>query len=169
MNSTFIPEPSPQEQMTAAKRHVALQSMVAAGVMTVLKVAAGLMSGSLGVLSDGAHSGLDLAGAGLTFFSVQVSDLPADENHTYGHAKFETLSAFLEAGLMAISCAWIIWEAVHRIFTHQVVLHHSIWPAVVLLLSVAVDYWRSRELRVVARKYNSTALAADAFHFASDI
>src|ERR1035441_10520142 len=105
---------------SAEKRRVALHSMLAAAAMTVLKLAAGLLSGSLGVLSDAAHSGLDLAGAGLTFFSVRVSDMPADENHTYGHAKFETLSAFLEAGLMAISCAWIIWEAVHRIFTHPV-------------------------------------------------
>ena len=159
----------PHQEMTAAKRHVALQSMLAAAVMTALKIAAGLMSGSLGVLSDGAHSGLDLIGAGLTFFSVRVSDKPADADHTYGHAKFETLSAFSEAGLMAISCAWIIWEATRRIFLHEVVMHHSLWPVAVLVLSVAVDWWRSRELRAVARKYNSTALAADAFHFASDI
>jgi cation diffusion facilitator family transporter len=159
----------PHQEMTAAKRHVALQSMLAAAVMTALKIAAGLMSGSLGVLSDGAHSGLDLIGAALTFFSVRVSDKPADADHTYGHAKFETLSAFTEAGLMAVSCAWIIFEAMRRIFLHEVVMHHSLWPVAVLVLSVAVDWWRSRELRAVARKYNSTALAADAFHFASDI
>ena len=156
-------------EMTAAKRRVALHSMLAAAVMTLLKVAAGLMSGSLGVLSDGAHSGLDLVGSALTFFSVRVSDMPADDDHTYGHAKFENLSAFVEAGLMAISCAWIIWEAMHRIFTHDAVVHHSLFPVVVLLTSVAVDYWRSGDLRKVARQYKSTALAADAFHFASDI
>jgi len=155
--------------MSAAKRRVAFHSMLAAAVMTLLKVAAGLMSGSLGVLSDGAHSGLDLIGSGLTYFSVQVSDKPADEGHTYGHAKFETLSAFAEAGLMAISCAWIIYEAMHRIFLHEAVVHHSLWPVLVLVTSVAVDWWRSRELGVVARRFNSTALAADAFHFASDI
>jgi cation diffusion facilitator family transporter len=94
------------------------QSMLAAFAMTLLKLAAGLLSGSLGVLSDAAHSGLDLVGSALTLFSVRVSDKPADEDHTYGHAKFENLSAFAEAGLMAVSCAWIIWEAMQRIFNH---------------------------------------------------
>ncbi len=96
---------------SALKRQVTLRSMAAAAIMTLLKLAAGLFSGSLGVLSDAAHSALDLAGTSLTFFAVRVSDKPADEGHTYGHGKFENLSAFLEVGLMVISCAWIIWEA----------------------------------------------------------
>jgi cation diffusion facilitator family transporter len=154
---------------SAEKRRVALYSMVAAAAMTVLKLAAGLFSGSLGVLSDAAHSALDLAGSALTFFSVQVSDLPADEDHTYGHGKIENLSAFGEAGLMAVSCAWIIWEAMGRIVRHTVELRHSLWPVLVLVTSIGVDYWRSRELRKVARRTGSTALSADAFHFASDI
>jgi cation diffusion facilitator family transporter len=156
-------------EMSAAKRRVALHSMLAAAAMTLLKLAAGLVSGSLGVLSDAAHSGLDLVGSALTFYSVRVSDKPADEGHTYGHAKFENLSAFVEAGLMAVSCAWIIYEALHRIFTRESVVHHSVWPVLVLLISVGVDYWRSRQLRAVAVQYKSSALAADAFHFASDI
>jgi cation diffusion facilitator family transporter len=155
--------------MSADKRRVALHSMIAAAAMTVLKLAAGLMSGSLGVLSDAAHSALDLVGVTLTFFSVQVSDKPADEDHTYGHGKFENLSAFGEAGLMAVSCAWIIWEAMLRIFQNTVQLHHSLWPVLVLLTSIAVDYWRSRRLRAVALRTGSPALATDAFHFASDI
>jgi cation diffusion facilitator family transporter len=156
-------------RFSAEKRRVALHSMVAAAVMTVLKLAAGLVSGSLGVLSDAAHSALDLVGVTLTFFSVQVSDMPADEGHTYGHGKFENLSAFGEAGLMAVSCAWIIWEAMTRIFHHLVELRHSIWPVLVLLISIAVDYWRSHRLRAVAQQTGSPALATDAFHFASDI
>ena len=160
---------APLAEMTRAKRRVALQSMLAAAVMTILKVAAGLLSGSLGVLSDGAHSGLDLVGSALTFFSVRVSDKPADEDHTYGHAKFENLSAFAEAGLMAVSCAWIIWEAMQRILEHGAVIRHSLWPVLVLVASIAVDYSRSRALRKVAERYRSAALATDAFHFASDI
>ncbi|HWG20389.1 MAG TPA: cation diffusion facilitator family transporter [Terracidiphilus sp.] len=148
---------------------MSLHSMLAAAAMTVLKVAAGVLSGSLGVLSDAAHSGLDLAGSALTFFSVRVSDKPADEDHTYGHGKVENISAFVEAGLMAISCAWIIFEALQRIFRHPVELRHSIWPVLVLLTSIAVDFWRSRQLRSVARRTGSPALATDAFHFASDI
>jgi cation diffusion facilitator family transporter len=155
--------------LSAAKRRVALHSMVAAAAMTVLKLAAGLLSGSLGVLSDAAHSALDLVGVTLTFFSIRVSDKPADEDHTYGHGKFENLSAFGEAGLMAVSCAWIIWEAMLRIFQHTVELRHSVWPVLVLLASIAVDFWRSRRLRAVAIRTGSPALATDAFHFASDI
>jgi cation diffusion facilitator family transporter len=155
--------------LSAEKRRVALHSMLAAAAMTLLKVAAGIFSGSLGVLSDAAHSGLDLAGAGLTFLSVRVSDRPADENHPYGHGKVENVSAFLEAGLMALSCVWIIWEALQRIYRHSVELRHSLWPVLVLLLSIGVDYWRSRELREVARRTGSPALATDALHFASDI
>jgi cation diffusion facilitator family transporter len=157
------------ERFSAEKRRVALHSMLAAAAMTLLKLAAGLLSGSLGVLSDAAHSGLDLAGAALTFFSVRVSDRPADEDHPYGHGKVENVSAFVEAGLMAISCAWIIYEALQRIYSHSVELRHSIWPVLVLLMSIAVDFWRSRQLREVARRTGSPALATDAFHFASDI
>src|ERR1035437_6204553 len=161
--------PSSLAQFSAEKRRVALHSMLAAAAMTVLKLAAGIFSGSLGVLSDAAHSGLDLAGATLTFFSVRVSDKPADEDHTYGHGKIENVSAFVETGLMAISCAWIIEEALQRLARHSVELRHSIWPVLVLVTSIAVDYWRSRQLREVAERTGSTALATDAFHFASDI
>jgi cation diffusion facilitator family transporter len=143
--------------------------MLAASAMTVLKLMAGIFSGSLGILSDAAHSGLDLAGATLTFFSVRVSDKPADENHTYGHGKVENIASFFEAGLMGISCVWIIWEALKRVFEHSIELRHSIWPVLVLLLSIAVDYWRSRKLSHVAELTGSPALATDAFHFASDI
>ena len=154
---------------SAEKRRVALHSMLAAAAMTLLKLAAGLFSGSLGVLSDAAHSALDLAGAALTFFSVRVSDKPADENHTYGHGKIENVSSLAEAGLMVVSCAWIIFEAVSRIAHHTVELRHSLWPVLVLVASIVVDYWRSRQLRVVAERTGSPALATDAFHFASDI
>jgi cation diffusion facilitator family transporter len=95
--------------------------------------------------------------------------MPADEDHTYGHGKVENLSAFFEAGLMAISCAWIIWEAIQRIRHNSFELRYSVWPVLVLLTSIAVDFWRSRELRRVAEQTGSPALATDAFHFASDI
>jgi cation diffusion facilitator family transporter len=155
--------------VTAQKRRAALNSIVAATAMTLLKLVVGLLSGSLGVLSDAAHSGLDLIGAFLTFLSVRVSDKPADEDHTYGHGKIENVSAFIEAGLMAISSVWIIAEALSHIARHTIQLHHSIWPVFVLLLSIAVDYWRSRQLREAARRTGSPALETDAFHFASDI
>ncbi len=157
------------EQHSAEKRSVAMNSMLAAALMTALKLITGILSGSLGVLSDAAHSGLDLAGATMTFFSVRVSDLPADEDHTYGHGKVENLSTIGEVILMAASSVWIVYEALMRIFVHSVELHHSIWPVLVVLTSIGVDFWRSRRLREVALRTGSPALATDAFHFSSDI
>jgi cation diffusion facilitator family transporter len=154
---------------SAEKRRVALHSMLAAAAMTLLKLAAGLVSGSLGVLSDAAHSGLDMVGSALTFFSVRVSDKPADEDHTYGHGKFENFSSFGEVLLMAASSGWIIWEAIQRMLHHGKELQGFVWSVAVVLCSIAVDYWRSRRLKAVADRTGSSALATDAFHFASDI
>ncbi len=165
------PSPSVKNmaQHSAEKRSVSLNSMLAAALMTVLKLITGLLSGSLGVLSDAAHSGLDLVGAAMTFFSVRVSDLPADEDHTYGHGKIENLSTIGEVILMAASSVWIVYEALTRIFVHSIELRHSIWPVLVVLTSIVVDLWRSRRLREVAIRTGSPALATDAFHFSSDI
>ncbi len=157
------------QRVTAEKTSAALLSVFAACAMTFLKVVTGILTGSLGMLSDAAHSGIDLLGAGLTFFSVRVSGKPADEDHTYGHGKIENLSAFVETGLMVISCIWITYEAINRIFFHPTEIRLSLWPFAILLTSIAVDFWRSRQLLIVARRHGSAALEADALHFASDI
>ncbi len=158
-------------EMTLArqKRSAALVSMLMACAMTALKLTAGLLTGSLGMLSEAAHSGLDLLGTGLTLFSVRISDKPADDDHTYGHAKIETLSAFTETFLMGASCVWIVVEAILRIFVAPVAVRPSPWPFVVLALSIAVDQGRARQLRKVAARSGSQALEADALHFASDL
>ncbi len=156
-------------EIAAEKRAVALSSVLAATFMTLLKLVTGIVTGSLGMLSDAAHSGLDLVGAALTLISVRLSDKPADEDHPYGHGKFENLSAFAETFLMAASCIWIVWEAVGRIFLHPTIVRTSFWPFLVLILSIAVDYWRSRRLLAAAKRYQSSALEADGMHFASDI
>jgi len=122
------------------------------------------------MLSEAAHSTIDLIAAGITLFSVQASDRPADEEHNYGHGKIESLSAFVETGLMLASCLWIVIEAVRRIvFHHHLALAVSVWPFLVLLLSIAVDFTRSRNLHRVARAHASEALEADAVHFGTDI
>ena len=154
---------------SAEKRSAAFLSVAAACVITTLKLVIGLITGSLGMLSDAAHSGVDLLGAGLTFFSVRLSDKPADENHPYGHGKVENLSGFVETFLMLASSVWITAEAIIRIFVHPVAVRHSVWPFAVLLLSIAVDFTRSRKLKTVAERYHSDALAANALHFSSDI
>jgi cation diffusion facilitator family transporter len=122
------------------------------------------------MLSEAAHSGIDLIAAAITLFSVQVSDRPADADHTYGHGKIESLSAAVEAVLMLASCIWILTEAIRRIlFREHLSLKVSIWPFVVLLLAITVDFTRSRKLHRIASETRSEALEADAIHFRTDI
>jgi cation diffusion facilitator family transporter len=155
---------------SATKRNAALGSALAAATMTTFKLAVGLFTGSLGMLSDATHSAVDMIASFLTLFSVRVADRPADESHTYGHGKVESLTAFIETVLMLGSAVWIVYEAVHRIVTReQLAVRLSIWPFVVLLLSLAVDMTRVRALRRVAQQTKSPALEADALHFSTDM
>jgi cation diffusion facilitator family transporter len=151
------------------KQSVALSSLLAAALLTVLKIAVGVMTGSLGILSEAAHSGLDLVAAAVTLFSVRVSGKPADSSHPFGHGKVEHLSAFIETALLLVTCAWIIVEAVRRLFFREVHVEPSLWAFGVMFISITVDTFRSRALFRVARKYNSQALEADALHFSTDV
>jgi cation diffusion facilitator family transporter len=155
--------------MRAEKRAVAGNSVVAALVITGGKLLVGITTGSLGILSEAAHSALDLIAATLTYFSVGVSDKPADADHQYGHGKVENFSAFVETALLLITCAWVIYEAFLRLFFRHVDVEPTIWAFVVMLVSMAVDWWRSRSLGRIAAKYDSQALEADALHFSTDI
>jgi cation diffusion facilitator family transporter len=168
MSYTAIPEDTSQTH--SEKRSAALFSVLAALAITLLKFLTGLLTGSLGMLSEAAHSTVDLVAAGITLFSVQVSDRPADDTHNYGHGKVESLSAFVEAVLMLGSCVWIVSEAVRRIvYRERLSLAVSVWPFAVLLLSIAVDFTRSRKLHRIAQEHSSQALEADAIHFGTDI
>jgi cation diffusion facilitator family transporter len=158
------------ESMRAEKRSVALNSVLAAVAITGLKIFVGISTMSLGILSEAAHSGLDLVAAFITLLSVRVSDKPADAEHQYGHGKVENFSAFIETGLLLLTCIWIVWEALRRLSGHH---HVQIEPTsaafAVLLASMGVDWWRSHKLRRIAVKYDSQALEADALHFSTDI
>src|SRR6202140_3927117 len=132
--------------MRAEKRAVAGNSVLAAIAITTLKVVVGFTTGSLGILSEAAHSGLDLIAAIVTFLSVRVSDKPADADHQYGHGKVENFSAFLETGLLLLTCVWIIYEPVKRLFFHHVHIEPSIYAFLVMFVSMGVDFWRSRAL-----------------------
>jgi cation diffusion facilitator family transporter len=168
MSQTATPEQAATPHN--AKRSAALFSVLAAFGVTFLKLLTGLLTGSLGMLSEAAHSGIDLIAAGITLFSVQVSDRPADADHTYGHGKIESLSAAVEAVLMLASCIWIFSEAIRRIvFREHLNLDFSVWPFAVLLLAITVDFTRSRKLHRIARETKSEALEADAIHFRTDI
>src|SRR5277367_6847380 len=168
MSTTAKPEQAATQH--SAKRSAALFSVLAAFGVTLLKLLTGLLTGSLGMLSEAAHSGIDLIAAGITLFSVQVSDRPADADHTYGHGKIESLSAGIETVLMLGSCIWILTEAIRRIlFREHLSLNFSIWPFAVLLLAITVDFTHSRKLHRTARETRSEALEADAIHFRTDI
>jgi len=160
----------PGTGMRAEKRAVALNSVFAAIGITALKIIVGVTTNSLGILSEAAHSALDLIAAIITFLSVRVSDKPADADHQYGHGKVENFSAFLETGLLLLTCVWIVWEAVRRLLGRG---HTHVEPTLaaflVLFASMSVDFWRSRALQRVATKFDSQALQADALHFSTDV
>src|SRR3954471_9977466 len=157
------------DNMRIEKRSVARNSMLAAVGMTALKIVVGLATGSLGLMSEAAHSALDLVAAIITFFSVGVSDKPADADHQYGHGKVENFSAFIETGLLLVTCVVIVYEAIKRLFFHHVEIEPSAAAFLTLLFSMGVDFWRSRALGTIAAKYDSQALQADALHFSTDI
>lgn len=157
------------EVPTREKQAVALASLFSAALLTGLKVTVGLLTGSLGILSEAAHSALDLVAALVTYISVRLADKPADSSHPFGHGKFEHLSAFVETGLLLVACAWIVIEAIHRLVFNEVHVNPSFWAFAVMMISILVDVFRSRSLSRTARKYGSQALEADALHFSTDI
>jgi cation diffusion facilitator family transporter len=151
------------------KKRAALLSVASALLLVSLKTFLVLRTGSLGVLSEALHSGLDLVAAIITFLSVRMSDRPADEKHPYGHGKFENFSAFVETGLLLLTALYIIYEAFSRLFFRSVHIEPSITAIVILFCALGVDLTRARALSNVAKKYSSDALEADALHFSTDV
>ncbi len=152
-----------------AKQSVALSSVFASLALAVLKLIVGLLTGSVGILSEAAHSLLDLGAATLTFFAVRIGDKEADEHHHYGHQKVESVSALIETGLLFLTSAWIIYEAVKRLSAAHAKIEVTWYAFAVVIFSIIVDYSRSRALKKVAKETKSHALEADALHFSSDI
>ncbi|MGA2799037.1 MAG: cation diffusion facilitator family transporter, partial [Thermoguttaceae bacterium] len=152
------------------KRRVATASLLAALLLTSFKIVVGYWTNSLGILSEAAHSGLDMVAAAITLWAVRISGLPADREHTYGHGKFENLSALVETLLLLATCLWIIYEAVARLFFRaKVEVDPNIWAFAVVITSIIIDISRSRALKRAADKYASQALEADALHFSTDV
>lgn len=151
------------------KQSVALSSVFASLTLTVLKLIVGLITGSMGILSEAAHSLLDLGAATLTFFAVKAGDKEADEHHHYGHQKVESVSALVETGLLFLTSIWIIYEAIKRFNTGKIEIEVTWYAFAVMIFSIIIDYSRSRALSKVAKETKSQALEADALHFSSDI
>jgi cation diffusion facilitator family transporter len=134
-----------------------------------MKFVVGILTSSLGILSEALHSLLDLLAALITFVSVSISDKPADKQHQYGHGKIENLSAFFESILLVVTCIWIIYEGVSRLVSGNTTVKVTVWSYLVVLTAMAVDLGRSRMLFKAAKRNNSQALEADAIHFSTDI
>jgi len=157
------------ETASKEKNKVAFLSVIAAIFLTSFKIVVGLLTGSLGILSEALHSALDFVAAGITWFAVRLSDKPADKDHHFGHGKIENLSAFVETLLLLVTCAWIIYEAISRLVSAETHIEVNAWSYIVVISSIIVDITRSRALIRVAKKHNSQALEADALHFSTDI
>jgi len=135
-----------------------------------LKVAAGIPSHSLGLLSEAAHSGIDLVAALLTFFAVGVAGRPADPSHAYGHGKAEHLAALAEAAILVVAAVFISWRAVSHLTGLSPTSVHAEWYALLALaVVISVDFSRMLVSLRVGRRYGSAALQANAVHFASDL
>jgi cation diffusion facilitator family transporter len=151
------------------KQRAATSSVIAALGLTAMKVVVGLLTGSLGILAEAAHSGLDLIAAAITAFAVNKAGKPADSEHLYGHGKVENISAFVETILLLGTCMWIVYAAVQRLITGKIEIEVNVWSFAVIIVSIVVDVSRSRMLYSAARKFSSQALEADALHFSTDI
>ena len=157
--------------MTAAdeKERAAAASLAASAALAAAKLAAGLLSGSLALMSEAGHAALDVAATALTYFAVRQADRPADEEHPFGHAKIEAVAALAETGILAALAAAVLVAGLRRLFEAPAPLAAVGVAVGVLLVSMAVDFFRWRGLAKVAAAHGSDALAADALHFSSDL
>ena len=151
------------------KEKIALSSVIAAVLLTSMKLVVGIMTNSLGILSEALHSGIDLIAAGTTYFAVKKADKPPDQDHMYGHGKVENLSSLVETMLLFLTCAWIVYEAASRLLYKESHVELSIWALAIMIVSMVIDFSRSRALMRTAKEYKSQALEADAIHFSTDL
>ena len=136
--------------------------------LITMKIVAGLLSGSVSIISEAIHSGMDLLASIIAFFSVRKSDTPPDTEHPYGHGKYENISGVIEAVLIFVAAIWIIYEAIHKLIKPASVENIGIGAAV-MAVSAVVNFMVSRRLYQVAKKTDSIALEADALHLKTDV
>jgi cation diffusion facilitator family transporter len=151
------------------KQTVALYSLLASALLAGSKLAAGLATGSLGILSEAIHSIIDFGATVVTWIAIRWSDQPPDDEHHYGHAKAESVAALIETGLLFAVTAWIVYEAAVRLLSGEPHVELAWWAVAIVAASIVIDYNRARALSRVAAKTSSEALEADALHFSSDM
>jgi cation diffusion facilitator family transporter len=156
--------------MQDTKEQVALSSIAASAGLTIAKGVVGVMTGSLAILSEAAHSLLDLAATIMTYFAVRMSGKPADAEHHYGHGKIESVTALGETALLFLLSGIVFWEGGKRLLAHDGhAVEATLAAFAVIVVSIAVDFFRARLLYRVAKETRSQALEADALHFGSDM
>lgn len=152
-----------------AKVSVARLSIVSNTALIIMKLAAGIISGSVSIISEAIHSSMDLVAALIAFFSVRVSDNPPDSRHPYGHGKVENISGVIEALLIFVAAIWIIWEAVKKLAGESTELESIGLGSLVMIISAVINTFVSMRLYKVAKETNSVALEADALHLKTDV
>ena len=163
MSDATTPAPS------VRKQRAALASVAASTALTVVKLAAGLLTGSLALTSEGAHNAVDIVVSATTYFAVREADKPADEDHPFGHAKIEAVAALAQTAFLFLLALGVVWQAVVRLADPGAKVEANFWAFGAIVLSLAVDIVRWRGLTRLARETGSDALAADALHFSSDL
>ncbi|MCX7987273.1 MAG: cation diffusion facilitator family transporter [Bacteroidales bacterium] len=137
--------------------------------LITLKASVGFLSGSISILSEAIHSGMDLLASLIAYFSLKIADTPADKEHPYGHGKFENVSGVIEAFLIFIAAGWIIYEAIHKIISGQYEIQVLELGIIVMGISAIINFFVSRKLYRVAKETDSIALEADALHLKTDV
>ncbi|MDI9643751.1 MAG: cation diffusion facilitator family transporter [Candidatus Verstraetearchaeota archaeon] len=166
---SFLLKSLREAQDTSKKQKVALSSVLAAVALTSMKLVVGIVTNSLGVLSEALHSAIDLIAAFTTFYAVRIADSPPDSDHMYGHGKVESLASLVETALLFVTCGWILYEAVSRLLFKEVEVDLGLSALFVMGISMIIDFSRSRALMRTAKEYKSQALEADAIHFSTDL
>ncbi|MBF0523914.1 MAG: cation transporter [Deltaproteobacteria bacterium] len=154
--------------MTKQKADVALLSVISNATLVLLKTIIGVMIGSVSMISEAIHSGVDLLAASIALFAVKKSAKPADVRHPFGHGKVENISGTIEAILIFLAAGWIVFEAVKRLY-HPEPLEAVSWGVVVMFLSAWANVFISQKLFKVSQETGSVALEADAWHLRTDV
>lgn len=156
------------EKHNRLKMRAARISVVSNSLLVAAKLSVGYFMGSVAVLSEAMHSGLDLMASVIAFYAVRKAGKPADERHPYGHGKWENVSGVVEALLILLAAVYIVYEAIHRLQHGSTVTHLGLGTAI-MALSAMVNWFVSRYLFRVAGETDSVALEADAWHLRADV
>ncbi|MEI7502523.1 MAG: cation diffusion facilitator family transporter [Paludibacter sp.] len=143
-------------------------SVISNTTLVVFKLIIGIIIGSVSVISEAIHSGVDLVAAIIAYFAVKTANKPPDSKHLYGHGKYENFSGTIEAVLIFVAAGWIIFEAVKKLL-HPEPMEEVGWGIIIMIISALVNIFVSNKLFKVGKETDSIALQADAWHLKTDV